>query len=135
MISKTKKKIFFFNFLMLIIGLLSLCFNFFFIHHLLIFILIFHILFSFLFIWINSSIDDVNSKNIKNFIFSIILRFVFSLLFLFFIGIFEIENFSLGMIVDQYSLWPIYCNIFLFLQDFYQLENPNILIQICECRQ
>ena len=119
MISKTKKKIFFFNFLMLIIGLLSLCFSFFFIHHLLIFILIFHILFSFLFIWINSSIDDVNSKNIKNFIFSIILRFVFSLLFLFFIGIFEIENFRLFVL-----------NFFIFYLLFIIFEIRILLINL-----
>jgi len=88
------KKTYFFYSIILLFGYMSNYFDNSFIHPFLIYIIIFHILLHFIFESINKEINKKKSQSVMNFMFSVFIRFIFSLLFLSVLGIYSVINFE-----------------------------------------
>ena len=94
------------NIFLFFFSLINNYFNFYFIHPYIFLIFSFHLIFFILFFLINKTNKD-KSKNIRNLLISIILRFTFSLCFLILIGILDIESYNL-FIMNFFAFYLLY---------------------------
>ena len=94
------------NMFLFFFSLINNYFNFYFIHPYIFLIFFFHLIFFILFFLINKTNKD-KSKNIRNLLISIILRFTFSLFFLILIGILEIESYNI-FIMNFFAFYLLY---------------------------
>ena len=99
-------EIFFFNGFLFFFSLITIYFNFYFIHPYILPIYFFHLIYFIIFFLLNKNIKN-KSKSIRNLLISIILRFTFSLFFLIFIGILNIESYNL-FIMNFFAFYLLY---------------------------
>ena len=97
---------FFLNAFLFFITLIIIYFNFYFIHPYILLIYFFHLMYFMIFFLLNNKIKN-KLKSIRNLLFSIILRFTFSLFFLISIGILNIESYNL-FIMNFFAFYLLY---------------------------